>query len=37
MWFDSTGKLTDYDGVFELPEEIISAFEQLGYNMEWAE
>jgi len=36
MWFNSNGVLTDYDGVFELPKEIIAAFEQLGYNMDWA-
>ena len=36
MWFDESKELIDYDGVFELPNEIIEAMEKLGYNMNYA-
>jgi hypothetical protein len=35
LWFD--GKtLTDYDGVFSLPFEIVEKLEELGYNADYA-
>jgi len=36
LWFDRTKTLTDYDGVFELPKEVITYLEDEGYNMAYA-
>ena len=36
VWFDEDKNLTDYDGVFELPEEAIVLLEHLGYNCDYA-
>lgn len=35
LWFDNK-TLTDYDGVFSLPIEIIEKLEQMGYNADYA-
>ena len=35
MWFED-GKLVDYDGVFELPAEIILKGEEMGLDMDYA-
>jgi len=35
MWFNNK-TLVDYDGVFELPKEIIKYMEKEGYNMNYA-
>jgi len=35
MWFNNK-ELVDYDGVFELPSEIIVLMESQGYNMDYA-
>jgi hypothetical protein len=35
LWFDEN-ELTDYDGVFSLPEQLITFLEEQGYNMEYA-
>lgn len=31
LWFDNDMNLTDYDGVFELPKEVIQAIRSLGF------
>lgn len=36
LWFQGN-ELTDYDGVFELPAELVIFLSQQGYNMTWAE
>ena len=35
LWFDEN-ELTDYDGVFSLPEQLITFLEEQGYNMNYA-
>lgn len=35
LWFDNK-TLTDYDGVYALPIEIIEKLEQMGYNADYA-
>jgi len=35
LWFEGN-ELTDYDGVFELPEQLINFLIEKGYNMDWA-
>lgn len=35
LWFENK-TLTDYDGVFSLPIEIIEKLEQMGYNADYA-
>jgi len=35
MWFNNK-ELVDYDGVFELPKEVIEYMEKEGYNMNYA-
>ncbi|MEI6061245.1 MAG: hypothetical protein WCR72_11080 [Bacteroidota bacterium] len=35
LWFDQD-ELTDYDGVFELPKQLIAFLEENGFNMDWA-
>jgi len=35
LWFEEN-ELTDYDGVFELPKELIEYLEKQGYDMEYA-
>jgi len=35
MWFNNK-ELVDYDGVFELPKEVIEYMEKEGYNMDYA-
>lgn len=34
LWFDEK-ELVDYDGVFELPEEILDKLEEWGFNVEY--
>ncbi|MEI8047036.1 MAG: hypothetical protein WCI92_06635 [Bacteroidota bacterium] len=36
LWFQGN-ELTDYDGVFELPSELIKFLSAQGFNMSWAE
>jgi len=36
LWFQGN-ELTDYDGVFELPAELVKFLSQQGYDMTWAE
>lgn len=36
LWFNSNKELTDYDGVFELPNEVILMIESLGFNADYA-
>ena len=36
LWFEGTS-LTEYDGVFSLPKEVIAMLKALGYNTEYAE
>jgi hypothetical protein len=36
LWFQGN-ELTDYDGVFELPTELIKFLSEQGFNMSWAE
>lgn len=36
LWFDSNKELTDYDGVFELPAQVIAIIELLGFNADYA-
>jgi len=36
LWFNEN-ELTDYDGVFDLPEQLITFLTNQGYNMAWAE
>lgn len=36
LWFNLKGELIDYDGVYELPNEIIEALQNKGYNMDYA-
>jgi hypothetical protein len=36
LWFQGN-ELTDYDGVFELPPELVKFLSQQGYDMTWAE
>lgn len=33
LWFDNK-TLVDYDGVFELPEQIVNKLDEMGYNVE---
>ena len=35
LWFDEN-ELIDYDGVFELPEQLITFLNSQGYDMAWA-
>jgi hypothetical protein len=35
LWFEGN-ELTDYDGVFSLPKQLIDFLTEKGYNMEWA-
>jgi hypothetical protein len=35
LWFEKR-ELIDYDGVFEVPEEVIKALEKAGFNMDYA-
>ena len=35
LWFEKN-ELTDYDGVFSLPEQLITFLEEQGYNMNYA-
>jgi hypothetical protein len=35
LWFEGN-ELTDYDGVFSLPEQLINFLIEKGYNMDWA-
>lgn len=34
LWFKGN-ELTDYDGVFEMPAQLVEYLETLGYNMDW--
>ena len=36
LWFNTVRELVDYDGVFELPPEVIEALTAKGYNMSYA-
>jgi hypothetical protein len=36
LWFQGN-ELIDYDGVFELPPELVKFLSQQGYDMTWAE
>lgn len=36
LWFNDKGELTDYDGVFSLPNEAISFLETRGFNCDYA-
>jgi hypothetical protein len=31
LWFDASGELIDYDGVYELPKEVATALKENGY------
>ena len=33
LWFDNNMNLTDYDGVIELPKEVIQAIRDLGFHV----
>ena len=35
LWFDEN-ELIEYDGVFELPEQLITFLKELNYNMDYA-
>ena len=34
LWFDSQDRLLDYDGVYELPREVINELLARGYNLD---
>ena len=36
LWFNDNKELTDYDGIFCLPDFIIQKLEELGYNADYA-
>lgn len=34
LWFDQSGNVYDYDGVFELPQQVLEWLIELGYKVE---
>jgi hypothetical protein len=37
IWFDENKCINDYDGVFELPNEIIEKLKEIGYDTSYVE